>query len=85
LGLGGHPGLAAPRGAVLGAITGGLLGLAQASAQIALAWLIRIPNVVVIPGASRASQVAENAAAADIALSDEEAARLLAEAERFSP
>ncbi|MDQ6885190.1 MAG: aldo/keto reductase [Candidatus Dormibacteraeota bacterium] len=53
--------------------------------QIALAWLIRIPNVVAIPGASRASQVVENAAAADIALSGEEAERLLAEAERFSP
>ena len=38
--------------------------------QIALAWLIRRPNVVVIPGASSAAQVEVNAAAADIELTD---------------
>jgi len=52
--------------------------------QVALAWLIRIPNVVAIPGASRVSQVEENAAAADLALSDDEDARLRGLAEGFS-
>lgn len=52
--------------------------------QVALAWLIRIPNVVAIPGASRVSQVEENAAAADLALSDEEDARLRGLAGTFS-
>lgn len=45
-------------------------------AQVALAWLIRKPNVVAIPGASSVRQVEENAAAADIELSDDEDARL---------
>jgi len=49
-------------------------------AQVALAWLIRKPNVVVIPGASSARQMDENAAAADVELSDEEDARLGASA-----
>ena len=49
-------------------------------AQVALAWLIRKPNVVVIPGASSARQMDENAAAADVELSDEEDARLSASA-----
>ena len=44
--------------------------------QIALAWLIRRPNVVVIPGASSAAQVEVNAAAADIELTDDEDAAL---------
>jgi aryl-alcohol dehydrogenase-like predicted oxidoreductase len=45
-------------------------------AQVALAWLIRKPNVVAIPGASSVHQMDQNAAAADIDLSDEEDARL---------
>jgi aryl-alcohol dehydrogenase-like predicted oxidoreductase len=45
-------------------------------AQVALAWLIRKPNVVAIPGASSLRQVEENAAAADLILGDDEAARL---------
>jgi aryl-alcohol dehydrogenase-like predicted oxidoreductase len=45
-------------------------------AQVALAWLVRKSNVVAIPGASSIRQVEENAAAADIVLSDEEVARL---------
>jgi aryl-alcohol dehydrogenase-like predicted oxidoreductase len=47
-------------------------------AQVALAWLIRKPNVVAIPGASSVRQLEENVAAADIDLSDEEDARLSA-------
>ena len=46
------------------------------AAQIALAWLIRKPNVVAIPGASSVRQVEENAAASEIALSDEDVSRL---------
>jgi aryl-alcohol dehydrogenase-like predicted oxidoreductase len=45
-------------------------------AQIALAWLIRKPNVVAIPGASSVQQADENAAAADIELSDDDDAML---------
>jgi aryl-alcohol dehydrogenase-like predicted oxidoreductase len=46
------------------------------AAQVALAWLIRKPNVVVIPGASSVRQVEENVAAADLELSDDEDASL---------
>ena len=45
-------------------------------AQISLAWLIRKPSVVAIPGASSVQQMEQNAAAADIELTDEEDARL---------
>jgi aryl-alcohol dehydrogenase-like predicted oxidoreductase len=48
------------------------------NAQVALAWLIRKPNVVAIPGASSVRQLEENVAAADIDLDDEEDARLSA-------
>ncbi len=48
------------------------------ASQVALAWLLRKPNVVVIPGASGVRQVEENAATADIDLSDEDDARLSA-------
>jgi aryl-alcohol dehydrogenase-like predicted oxidoreductase len=46
------------------------------NSQIALAWLIRKPNVVAIPGASSVRQLEENVAAADVVLSEEEDARL---------
>jgi aryl-alcohol dehydrogenase-like predicted oxidoreductase len=46
------------------------------AAQVALAWLIRKPNVVAIPGASSVRQVEENAGAADIELSEDEDATL---------
>jgi aryl-alcohol dehydrogenase-like predicted oxidoreductase len=45
-------------------------------AQVALAWLIRKPNVVAIPGASSVQQAEQNAAAADVELSDDDDARL---------
>ena len=45
---------------------------------VALAWLLRKPNVDVIPGASSVAQVEQNAAAADIELSDADDARLSA-------
>ena len=40
--------------------------------QVALAWLIRNPYVVAIPGASSVAQLERNAAAADLDLSDDE-------------
>jgi aryl-alcohol dehydrogenase-like predicted oxidoreductase len=54
-------------------------------AQVALAWVIRRPNVVAIPGASSVAQVESNAAAADLELSDDEDARLTGAADRFEP
>jgi diketogulonate reductase-like aldo/keto reductase len=47
--------------------------------------LIRRPNVVVIPGASSAAQVEVNAAAADIELTDDEDAALVAASDAFDP
>ncbi|MCY0870271.1 MAG: aldo/keto reductase, partial [Firmicutes bacterium] len=42
-------------------------------AQLALAWILREPNVSsAIIGATRPEQVEENAAAVDVALSEEE-------------
>ena len=46
------------------------------AAQVALAWLIRKPNVVAIPGASTVEQLEQNVAAADVELSDAEVTRL---------
>jgi aryl-alcohol dehydrogenase-like predicted oxidoreductase len=54
-------------------------------AQVALAWLIRRPNVIVIPGASSVAQAESNAAAADIDLSDAEDEALGAAAGEFRP
>jgi len=54
-------------------------------AQVALAWVIRRPNVVAIPGASSVAQLEANAAAADLELSADHDARLSEVAERFSP
>jgi aryl-alcohol dehydrogenase-like predicted oxidoreductase len=45
-------------------------------AQVSLAWLIRKPNVVAIPGASSVAQLEENTAAGDVELSDDDAALL---------
>jgi aryl-alcohol dehydrogenase-like predicted oxidoreductase len=50
------------------------------TSQVGLAWLLKKPNVVVIPGASSVHQLEQNAAAADLELSDEEAARLVEQA-----
>jgi aryl-alcohol dehydrogenase-like predicted oxidoreductase len=54
-------------------------------AQVALAWLIRQPNVVVIPGASSVAQLESNAAAADLELTDEDDQRLREASDRFRP
>lgn len=54
-------------------------------AQIALAWVIRRPNVVAIPGASSVEQLRRNCEAADIELTSDEDARLTAESDGFRP
>ena len=54
------------------------------SAQVALAWVIRHPNTVAIPGARTIAQLEENAAAADLELTDAEFAELTAESDAFS-
>jgi aryl-alcohol dehydrogenase-like predicted oxidoreductase len=53
--------------------------------QIALAWLLRSPAVVAIPGASSVAQVESNAAAADIELADSEHQALSQAAHEFQP
>jgi aryl-alcohol dehydrogenase-like predicted oxidoreductase len=54
-------------------------------AQVALAWVIRRPNVVAIPGASSVVQLERNAEAADLELTDQEDEQLTAASGRFSP
>jgi aryl-alcohol dehydrogenase-like predicted oxidoreductase len=53
--------------------------------QVALAWVIRRPNVVAIPGASSVAQLESNVAAADLELSDDDDALLTGAADRFEP
>jgi aryl-alcohol dehydrogenase-like predicted oxidoreductase len=52
-------------------------------AQVALAWIVRHPNVVAIPGATSVQQLEQNAAAADLVLADDEFAHLTAVSDRF--
>jgi len=54
-------------------------------AQVALAWLIHHPNVVVIPGASSVEQLRHNVEAADLDLKDGEIEELTAESNAFTP
>jgi aryl-alcohol dehydrogenase-like predicted oxidoreductase len=54
-------------------------------AQVALAWVVRRPNVIAIPGASSVAQLEANVAAADLELSDEDDARLTEASDRFDP
>jgi aryl-alcohol dehydrogenase-like predicted oxidoreductase len=54
-------------------------------AQVALAWLIGQPRVVVIPGASSVEQLESNVAAADLELAADEQAALTAAARAFTP
>ena len=53
--------------------------------QVALAWVIRRRNVVAIPGASSVAQLEQNAAAADLELTDDEDAELVAASDAFQP
>lgn len=54
-------------------------------AQVALAWLIALPGVVAIPGASSVSQLEFNVAAADLELSAQARDALTAAARAFRP
>jgi len=54
-------------------------------AQVALAWLLSLPQVVVIPGASSVEQLEFNVAAADLDLGAESVAALTAAAAAFHP
>lgn len=55
------------------------------SAQVALAWVIRRPNTVAIPGARTVAQLESNVAAADLALTDDEFAALTSASDAFAP
>ncbi|MEO7448427.1 MAG: aldo/keto reductase [Humibacillus sp.] len=54
-------------------------------AQVALAWLLGLPQVVVIPGASSVEQLESNVAAAELELAPDEMAALTSEARAFTP
>jgi aryl-alcohol dehydrogenase-like predicted oxidoreductase len=54
-------------------------------AQVALAWLIQLPGVVAIPGASSVEQLEFNVAAADLELSPDSHAALTDAARNFRP
>ena len=45
-------------------------------AQIMLAWVLRQPDIIAIPKASRPEHIRENRAALDIELTDEDLAKL---------
>jgi aryl-alcohol dehydrogenase-like predicted oxidoreductase len=55
-----------------------------APTQVALAWVLAHPNTIAIPGARTIEQLESNAAAADLLLSEDEVARLSAEAHAFA-
>lgn len=52
-------------------------------AQVALAWVLRRPNTVVIPGARTVEQLESNVAAADLLLTDDEGDRLTEASDNF--
>jgi len=54
-------------------------------AQVSLAYVLHHPNMVTIPGAATPSQLAENAAAADLELSEDEWRGLAEAAGRYRP
>ena len=54
-------------------------------AQVALAWLLSLPRVVVIPGASSVEQLECNVAAAELELDADSRAALTAAARAFTP
>jgi aryl-alcohol dehydrogenase-like predicted oxidoreductase len=55
------------------------------ASQVSLAWLLRRPNVVVIPGASSLAQAESNAEAADLELTDAEDEELTVASDAYSP
>jgi aryl-alcohol dehydrogenase-like predicted oxidoreductase len=52
---------------------------------VALAWLLGLPQVVVIPGASSVEQLEFNVAAAELELAPDEQQALTSAARAFSP
>lgn len=58
---------------------------ARTPAQVALAWLIRLPRVVVIPGASSVEQLEHNVAAAELELDPGSQVALTEAARAFAP
>jgi aryl-alcohol dehydrogenase-like predicted oxidoreductase len=72
-------------GPLLDALRGIAAAHSATPSQVALAWLVRRPNVVAIPGASSVAQLEQNAAAADLALDEDEDARLTAASDAFRP
>jgi len=70
---------------LLGTLREVAAGHGVTSAQVALAWLVRRPNVVVIPGASSAAQAESNAQAAEIDLTDGEDAALTGASDAYRP
>ena len=52
---------------------------------MALAWLLRRPNVVAIPGASSVEQLERNVAAADLELAADEDRELTGASDRYEP
>ena len=57
---------------------------AATPAQVALAWVIRHPNTVAIPGARTLEQLESNVAAGDLELDEEEFQRLTSESVAYS-
>ena len=72
-GSGDFPGPRSPGGRVLAEIA---VAHQATPHQVALAFLLRFPSLFAIPKASRAEHAAENAAAADLALTADELARI---------
>ena len=70
---------------LLGVLRDVAAGHGVTSAQVALAWLVRRPNVVVIPGASSVEQAESNARAAEIELTDDEDAALTGASDAYRP
>ncbi|BBZ25935.1 putative oxidoreductase [Mycolicibacterium madagascariense] len=60
-------------------------GVGAKPAQVALAWLISLPGVVAIPGASSVEQLEFNVAAADVELDEDAKNALTAAARAFRP
>ncbi|GAB95023.1 aryl-alcohol dehydrogenase-like predicted oxidoreductase [Kineosphaera limosa] len=54
-------------------------------AQVALAWVIRNPQVAAVPGASSVAQLKSNVAAADLTLADDEIDALSRASDAYQP
>jgi aryl-alcohol dehydrogenase-like predicted oxidoreductase len=87
-GLGRPQGMLASRRAGIEVLQVVLRQVAEAhgatTAQVALAWVVSHPNTIAIPGARTVEQLEENAAAADLELTEDEVERLSAVARAFA-